>query len=294
MDAGKARTGHHIVAVVLLWLVMFIAFVLIQFRVSMLGATYNEGVHGPVIDGDGVWFDLALGVLRYLGASLVMLALIFGRGRRVTFALPILMTVWLPAIFGGAFDCLASGQSAGPHGLGAAWSRTVAYQGCGYAFLAGWGGAAVDLGLVLVPAIAMALLAGRLEVPVRSRVGVASQLIAASVCFIALVFLTSLYELFGYPISWTPWLPIYAPLVVFGALLGLRRSWWSLSLLVVPLTLFPLQAALPFSFDPGEVATLVAITLTAAAWMPLATLLDKARPALARLSRREVAVPAGS
>ena len=89
-------------------------------------------------------------------------------------------------------------------------------------------------------------------------------------------------------------MPIYLPLVTFGVLLGLRRSVWSLALIVVPFALFPLQTGVLFTFDVSQAVFLVSITFAAAAWMPLATLVEKARPALARLSRREVAVPVGS
>jgi hypothetical protein len=290
----RARTAR--ITVGLVWLVMFLAFVLIQFRVSFAGNTYlNDPVFGRYVDADGVRFDLLVGSLRYLGASLAMVGLILGGGRRLLFSLPVLMTVGLPAIFGGVPDCFAWDQRTIPHGIGAAWSRTVVAPGCQSPLDASWGGAAVDLAMVLVPAVALVLLIGHRDRPPRTSAGSASKVLAVTICALAVVFLMSVHDLFGYPGQWTPWLSIALPLAAYGGLLGLRRSWWSLTLLVVPLALFAVQTtSVPVSFDPSDAFELVAITVAAAAWVPLVALVERARPVLARLSRREVAVPTGS
>jgi hypothetical protein len=295
MESGAARARTTTITVGLFWLVMFLTFLLVQFRVSFAGNTYlDDGVFGRHVDANAVRFDLVVGGLRYLGASLAMVALIVGQGRRALFALPVVMTVWLPAFFGGVPGCTAWDQSTGPHGIGAAWSHAVAYEGCGSPLFAGWGGALVDLAMVLAPAIALAAVVGRTNAPGRLSAGIASKAFAGAVSLIALTFLISAREVSGSSVLETAWIPIHLPLVAFGALLGMHRSRWSLALLAVPLALFPLQTDLPSAFDVWEASYLVAITAVAAAWVPLATLVEMARPALARLSRREVAVPAGS
>lgn len=66
------------------------------------------------------------------GASLAMTALIVGSGRRMAFSVPIVMALALPAVFGGVPDCYAYDQGTGAHGIGASWSHTAFFEGCGY------------------------------------------------------------------------------------------------------------------------------------------------------------------
>jgi hypothetical protein len=102
--------------------------------------------------------------------------------------------------------------------------------------------------------------------------------------------------LLGYPLHWAAWIPIHLSLATFGAMLGLRRSWWSLALIVVPLSFYPIEAGLPygFEFDLPLAAYPVLVTILAAAWLPLANGVDRARSLLADVSRHELATPTDS
>jgi hypothetical protein len=80
-------------------------------------------------------------------------------------------------------------------------------------------------------------------------------------------------------------------------LLGIRGSWWTLALVVVPVALFPtlsLSSVVPVALDPLGAVYLVGVTAIGAAWRPLAVAIDRGRPALRRLSEEPVAAPAGS
>lgn len=282
--------------VLLVWLVAFIVFIRIHRGLSVAGNTYGVGAAGVrSVDRAAIRLDVGLAAIRFFGASLAMAALLLGARRRILFALPVVMTVSLPALFGGVPDCWAFDQARAPHGIGPGWNYTAPISGCGYQLFANWSGVAVDLALVVVPFLILAIVVGRRRQAVTSIARrPASSVVALAVALIGVIFAMSVREQMGYGTDWFVWLGIHIPLVTFGAMLGLRRSWWSLALLVVPLSLFPIQAGMPYSFDGWGAAYLIAITLTAASWRPLAGLAERGRGLLARLSRRPVAVPAGS
>jgi hypothetical protein len=284
----------------LVWVICFTAFIVIQWKLSLDGRTYFEGSqYRRVTDLAAARYDVWLATFRFLGASLAMTALIFGGRRRFAFALPIVMALALPAIFGGVPDCTSFDQSAVPHGVGPGWSFTTYVEGCGYPLFASWMGTAIDFALVMVPAVVVAAVAthrGRLAAAaVRTRPGGGSIVIAAMLCLIGFGLLLSAREMgmLGYPIHWRPWWPIHLSLATFGAMLGLRRSWWSLALVAVPLALYPLEAGLPygFEFDLELAAYPVLVTVLAASWLPLAIGMEKARTLLAGMGSRHFAAP---
>ena len=278
------------------WVLALVIFLSIQWRLSVRGNTYiQDAAHTRTwLDRSAVRFDLELATIRFVGASLTMAALIIGAGKRVAFAVPVLLTSLLPALFGGVPDCYAFDQSKEPHALGPGWSYTAPINGCGYQFFATWGGVAIDLALVLVPLAVLAIIVKRKPDPLAPRSQrPGSVIVAGAAALIGVVFAISVRESLGFGTDWFVWLSIHIPLVAFGAMLGLRRSWWSLALIVVPLSLFPIQAGVPYSFDPWGAAYLVTIAVLAASWRPLASLIEKGRWALTRLSGR-VAVPTGS
>jgi len=295
MDERSALTRRSL-AVALVWGGAFVAFFWIHRGLSITGNTYIQDAAGTThLDQAAVRLDLQLDTLRFLAASIAMIALILGARRLVLFALPIVMTVLLPAVFGGVPDCFAFDQSRVPHGIGAGWSYTTFVEGCGYRFFATWWGVAVDLFLVLLPAVTLVLVARPTRaVSSRRPVRPGSQLVAVAASLTAVIVLMSIRELLFHGVDWFVWLGIHIPLVTFGAMLGLRRSWWSLALVAVPIGLFPLEATVLVGSDLREAAYLVAITALAAAWMPLAAIIEAGRGSLARFSRREVAVPVGS
>ena len=149
----------------------------------------------------------------------------------------------------------------------------------------------------MAPAIVLAVVATRLAPiaasAVRSRPDVDSTVIAAVLCLTGFGLLLSAREMgvLGYPIHWRPWWPIHSSLATFGAMLGLRRSWWSLALVAVPLALYPIEAGLPygFEFDMQVAAYPVLVTVLAASWLPLAFGVEKARILLA--GRQHLAAP---
>jgi hypothetical protein len=271
--------------------VAFATFLLIQWNLSIDGRTYFEGTHPRLVtDLAAVRYDLWLAVLRFSAASLAMAALIFGGRRRFTFAIPIVMALALPAVFGGVPDCTSFGQTALPHAVGPGWSHMAFFDGCGYAFFSTWLGAAIDLVLVAVPAIVLASVTARSRrgavTANRAQPSVGSSLVAAMLCLIGFGLLVSAREmglLGGYPLHWSAWLPIHLSLAAFGAMLGMRRSWWSVALIVVPLAFYPLEAGLPygFEFDLPLAAYPVLVTVLAACWLPLAIGVEKGRFLLA-------------
>jgi hypothetical protein len=295
-----------LLGVVLAGLVTAVAFsiyLLIQWHLSVEGRSYFEGNDSRLVtDLAAVRYDLWLAVLRYVGASLAMAALIFGGRHRLTFAVPIVMALALPAIFGGVPDCTPSSSPPLPHAVGPGWSFTALFSGCGYPFFSSWLGTAIDFALVAVPAIALAVAVARPRpgtvTPERTRPSLGSSLVAAMLCLIGFGFLLSAREmgLLGYPLHWGAWIPIHLSLATFGAMLGLRRSWWSLAPLAVPLALYPIEAGLPygFEFDLPQAAYLVLVTILAAAWLPLATGVEKTRLLLARMLDHELALPTNS
>ena len=280
----------------LVWVVALGVFLTIQWRLSVGGNTYiQDTAHTTWLDRSAVRLDLELAAIRFLGASLAMAALVIGVGRRLSFAVPVLMALVLPALFGGVPDCYAFDQSRAPHGLGPGWNYTAPISGCGYQLFATWGGALLDLGLVIAPFVVLAAgFRGRSRPAARYAHRPASSLLALVISFVAVIVIMSVRERLGYPTDWYVWLAIHIPLLTFGLMLGLRRSWWGLTLLIVPLALFPLQAGLPYTFEPWNAAYLVGVTLAAASWRPVAHVLEEGRSALARSSRRIDAVPAGS
>jgi hypothetical protein len=293
---GRARVSVKHLFVLALWLVAFVVFVRIHRQLSVVGNTYIQDEAGTrSLDRAAVRLDIALAAIRFLGASLAMVALLLGARRRILFALPVLMTVMLPALFGGVPDCWAFDQSAAPHGIGPGWTYTAPVAGCGYQLFATWRGVAVDLALVLIPVAVLAILAvPRRRGSTSPALHPASTILSLSISGIGLVLLMSVRERVGYGTDWFVWLAIHIPLATFGVMVGLRRTWWSLALLLVPLGLFPIQAGIPYGFDLWGAVYLIAFTLTAAAWRPIDTVLEKGRPLLAKFSRREVAVPIGS
>jgi hypothetical protein len=278
--------------------VSFTTFFVIQWNLSLDGRTYFEGIrYRRVTDLAGVRYDLWLATLRFLGALLGMAALILGGRRRFSFALPVVMALALPAIFGGVPDCTSFDQAAVPHGLGPGWSFTTYVDGCGYPLFTSWMGTAIDLALVMTPAIVLAVVAPRLApiaaATVQSRPDMGSTMIASMLCLIGFGLLLSAREMgvLAYPIHWRPWWPIHFSLATFGAMLGLRRSWWSLALVAIPLALYPIEAGLPygFEFDLQVAAYPVLVAVLAASWLPLSFGVEKARNLLA--GRQHLAAP---
>ena len=140
MRTRISRRAQFIGLVGLVWAICFTAFIVIQLNLSLDGRTYFEGIrYRRVTELASVRYDLWLATLRFLGASLGMAALTRGR-RRFPFALPIVMALALPAIFGGVPDCTSFDQAAVPHGLGPGWSFTTYVDGCGYLLFASWMG----------------------------------------------------------------------------------------------------------------------------------------------------------
>jgi hypothetical protein len=275
--------------------VAFAVFLWIQHRLAANGNYPLSGNPGPGGAADTISAEMRLGALRFVGASLVMTALILGAGRRLLFALPVVLTLVLPAVSGGLFACSSGTQTTLPHGLGAAWWYTSPGSGCVVPFQAGWLGVSVDLGLVLLPALALAIL---LPAHARPRGAGATSMFLATVCLaIMITFLMSVrgFAFAGY--GWPDWLSSHLPLMAFGALLGFRRSWWSLALVAVPIALFPLHATtsvLPIRPDPLGIVYLVGITMLGAALQPLAVAIERGRHTLGSLTDRRVAVPTGS
>lgn len=305
-DADTGRVGTRmgrkappgVVLVGLVTAVAFSIYLLIQWHLSVEGRAYFEGNDSRLVtDRAAVRYDLWLAVLRFSGASLAMAALIFGARRRFTFALPIILALALPAIFGGVPDCTPFIPPALPHAVGPGWSFTALFSGCGYPFFSSWLGTAIDFALVAVPSIALAVVVARYRpgtvTPERTRPGLGSALIATMLCLIGFGLLVSARELglLGYPLHWGAWIPIHLSLATFGAMLGLRRSWWSLALIVVPLTFYPIEAGLPygFEFDLPLAAYPVLVTILASSWLPLAIAIGKARSLLVRTPRQVVA-----
>jgi hypothetical protein len=294
-DRPRNRTLRS-VSVALLWVAAFVVFLWIQRRLSTNSNHPLWGDTGLGGAADAIQMDMRLSGLRFVGASLAMATLIVGAGRRVLFALPVLFTLFLPALLGGVFDCWAWDQAKTPHGLGAAWWYTSAGAGCVDRFQAGWMGLTIDLGLVVVPAVALAM-----TVPKRirtSEVSPAAKLVAAVCCAIVIGLAMSVRELAVPGYDWTVWLSFHIPLVTYGALLGVRRSPWSLALVVVPIALFPLhvfRSVVPLEVDPIGTLYVVSITLLGAAWSPLTVGIERGRTALGRVSAgRRPAVPVGS
>jgi hypothetical protein len=282
-------------SILILWIASFAVFLWIQHRLSANGHVPLSWDPGPGGAADSISVEMRLSALRFVGASIAMAALILGAGRRLVFGVPVMLTMLLPAVSGGIFDCITADQAELPHGLGAAWWYSSPGSGCVAPFQSGWLGVTVDLGLVLIPALGLALL-----VPGRTRgsgVGAVSTVLATGCFAIVITFLMSVRGL-TYPGSdWPVWLASHLPLLAFGALLGFRRSWWSLALLVVPVTLFPLLATtsiLPLRPDLLGVVYLVGITMIGAAWRPLAVAIERGSHALGSLTEGRVAVPAGS
>ncbi len=297
----KALLGRGLVG--LTTAVALAIYLLIQWHLSVEGRTYFEGNNPRLVtDLAAVRYDLSLAVLRFSGASLAMAALILGARRRFTFALPIAMALALPAVFGGVPDCTPFSPPALPHAVGPGWSFTALFSGCSYPFFSPWLGTAIDFTLVAVPAIALAVVVGRsgpsVVTPARSRPGLGATLVAAILCLIGFGLLLSAREmgLLGYPLHWGAWIPIHLSLTTFGVMLGLRRSWWSLVLLIVPLAFYPIEAGLPygFEFDLPQAAYPVLVTILAAAWLPLATGVERTRLSLAGMLGHELAVPTNS
>lgn len=292
----RARVSVKHLFVFALWLIGFVAFIQIHRGLSVVGNTYIQdeaGTHS--LDRVAVRLDVGLAAIRFLGASLAMIALILGARTRILFAVPVLMTVTLPALFGGVPDCWAFDQSAAPHGIGPGWTYTAPISGCGYPLFATWGGTLVDLALILVPfAVLAILIVPRRSGSVLPALHHASMILSLAISGIGLVLLMSVRERMGYGTDWFVWLAIHIPLLTFGTMLGLRRTWWSVALLVVPIGLFPIQTRMPYGFDLWGAVYLIVFALAAAAWRPIYTLLEMGRSQLARLSRREVAVPVGS
>lgn len=282
-------------SVLIIWIAFFAVFLWIQHRLSANAHYPLAGDPGPGGAVDAIRVDMRLGAIRFVGASLAMAALILGAGRRLLFGFPVVLTLLVPAVSGGIFDCIAADQAKLPHGLGAAWWYTSPGSGCVAPFQSGWLGVAVDLGLVLIPALALAVL---LPGHARPRgAGPTSAFLAAGCLAIGITFLMSVRAFTDAGFGWPTWLASHLPLVAFGALLGFRRSWWSVALVVVPVTLFPLLATtsiLPVRPDLLGIVYLVGITLLGAAWRPLALAIERGRHALARLNEGRVAVPAGS
>lgn len=105
-----------------------------------------------------------------------------GAGRRILFTLPVVTTVVLPAVFGGAPDQFAFDQSTVPHGIDVGWASATYVEGCDYRFCATWWGVAVDLAFVLLPTVALALLVqSRRERPARWPARPGSQAVAIAV-----------------------------------------------------------------------------------------------------------------
>lgn len=281
--------------VLLTWGAAFVAFLLIQHRLSVNGHSPLSGDPGPGGAVDAIRVDMRLGALRFVGASLAMGALILGAGRRMVFCLPVMLMMVLPAVSGGILDCWSGEQARMPHGLGAAWWYTSSSSGCISPFQAGWLGVTVDLGLVLIPALALALLApGRAR---GSTTSAASSVLALGCCALVITFLLGVRGFAFAGDGWLEWLAFHAPLVAFGAMFGLRRSWWNVVLVVVPVALFPLLATtsvLPVRPDPLGILYLVGITMLGAAWRPLAVAFERGRNTLGRLTEGRVATPAGS
>ena len=282
-------------SILILWVASFAVFLWIQHRLSTNGHVPLSWDPGPGGAADIISVEMRLSALRYVGASIAMAALILGAGRRLVFGVPVMLTMLLPAVSGGIFDCITAHQAELPNGLGAAWRYSSPGSGCVAPFQSGWLGVTVDLGLVLIPALGIALL-----MPGRTRgsgVGAVSTVLATGCLAIVITFPMSIRGL-TYPGSdWPVWLASHLPLLTFGALLGFRRSWWSLALVVVPVTLFPLLATtsiLPLRPDLLGVVYLVGITMLGAVWRPLAIAIERERHALGRLTEGRVAVPAGS
>jgi hypothetical protein len=282
-------------SVLIVWGAAFALFLWIQHRLAANGNYPLFGNPGPGGAADTISAEMRLGALRFVGASLAMAALILGSGRRLLFAVPVMLTLLLPAVSGGIFDCISADQARLPNGLGAAWWYTAPGSGCVAPFQSGWLGVGVDLALVLLPALALALL-----LPGRARprgAGATSTFLAAGCLAIGIAFLMSVRAFTYADFGWPTWLASHLPLMAFGALLGIRRSWWSLALVAVPIALFPLYATIsvvPFRPDPLGIVYLVGITTLGAAVHPLAVAIERGRHALGRLTEERVAVPAGS
>lgn len=294
-DRARNRTIRAVV-VALIWAGAFAVFLEIQHRLTTDGHFPLWGDPGVGGAADAIRADMQLSGLRFVGASLLMASLILGAGRRLAFALPVLCTLFLPALVGGVFDCWSWDQARAPHGLGAAWWYTSSTGGCLDRFQATWAGLTIDLGLVLLPALALALV-----VPRRDRtpqVSPAAKLVAAVCCAIVIGLAMSVRELALSGYDWTVWLSFHVPLVTYGALLGMRRTPWSVALVVVPIALFPLHAfrsVVPLELDPVGTLYVVSITLLGSAWTPLTVGIERARAVLGRVRPgRRAAVPAGS
>jgi len=274
------------------------AFALIQLHVERLAHTVWVEAPGSTtphrqIEWVSIRYHLVADMARFIALLLAGVALV-RRGHRRLFALPILVYVFAPVIFGWR-DGMCEFARRTPAAIGQGWPL-AGLTDCASGAAAGFGPALLELALVLAPIACLALIVKRPHAqndPDR----VAGESSVSSWRFEIAGLAFAGFTLWALMWSWTtagsipgPWWTVTMdclPLLVFGTMLATVRMPWVLVLVTITVGLLAAQLGLPnWSGWQSVSQSLYAwpyllIGVIAAAWRPIAR-------ATAHLERRHL------